>query len=341
MRQIAICLLVVTVAATGLAQVNGWDIPGKYGAGALVETQLWCTGYGDSIGYDSPGSEMDQLFLDDDGTQLHLSITGNLEWNGNAYLIFLDTIPGAGQTQLITDGIPGPPYAVNGLHGSTFDGDFAPDFIIAVDTYGGSIYVSHYYLEEGVVGVRTYLGSGYVDSGDGYLYGGDIVTDIQVAFDNTNFDGVYGCPDGSGDPTNVTTGMESLIPYYEIGDPLPGDEIKVWALLSSGSGDGYFSNHALPAFDPDPGDSSPAYCQADLDGDNTVGQGDLGILLGDWGCVGEAPGDCVGDLDGDLTTGQGDLGILLGDWGCVYERGFDFGGPEYGGQQWAPYTLTP
>ena len=55
-------------------------------------------------------------------------------------------------------------------------------------------------------------------------------------------------------------------------------------------------------------------CFGDLDGDNDTDQGDLGILLADWGCTG---GDCPGDLDGDGDTDQSDLGMLLGDWGCT------------------------
>jgi len=44
-----------------------------------------------------------------------------------------------------------------------------------------------------------------------------------------------------------------------------------------------------------------------------TGQGDLGILLADWGCTG---GDCPGDLDDDGDTDHADLGVLLADWGC-------------------------
>jgi len=40
----------------------------------------------------------------------------------------------------------------------------------------------------------------------------------------------------------------------------------------------------------------------------------LGVLLADWFC--EPPADCPGDLNGDDKTDQGDLGILLSDWGC-------------------------
>jgi len=58
---------------------------------------------------------------------------------------------------------------------------------------------------------------------------------------------------------------------------------------------------------PSQGSGTP--CPGDLDGDNDVDQSDLGVLLGDWGCV--APPDCVGDVDGDGDTDQSDLGVLL------------------------------
>lgn len=48
----------------------------------------------------------------------------------------------------------------------------------------------------------------------------------------------------------------------------------------------------------------------DLDGDGSVGNVDLAILLGAWGTSGG-----VADLDGDGTVGNTDLAILLGAWG--------------------------
>jgi len=48
----------------------------------------------------------------------------------------------------------------------------------------------------------------------------------------------------------------------------------------------------------------------DLDGDGSVGTGDLGILLAAWG----APGGPA-DLDGNGVVGSSDLGILLAAWG--------------------------
>lgn len=46
----------------------------------------------------------------------------------------------------------------------------------------------------------------------------------------------------------------------------------------------------------------------DLDGDGTVGAGDLGVFLGAWGTSGP------GDFDGDGIVGAADLAELLGAW---------------------------
>ncbi len=56
-------------------------------------------------------------------------------------------------------------------------------------------------------------------------------------------------------------------------------------------------------------DGPPQGNPADLDGDGTIGAGDLSILLGAWGTAGP------GDLDGDGTVGASDLSALLGIWG--------------------------
>ena len=50
-------------------------------------------------------------------------------------------------------------------------------------------------------------------------------------------------------------------------------------------------------------------CPGDLDGDRTVGQADLGILLAAYG---QSDG---GDIDGDGDTDQADLGTLLASYG--------------------------
>jgi subtilisin family serine protease len=52
-----------------------------------------------------------------------------------------------------------------------------------------------------------------------------------------------------------------------------------------------------------------AACSSDLDGDGTVGPGDLAILLGSWGFGGS------GDIDGSGTTDPADLAVILAAWG--------------------------
>lgn len=49
-------------------------------------------------------------------------------------------------------------------------------------------------------------------------------------------------------------------------------------------------------------------CPGDLDGDGTIGGGDLAVLLAGWG--GSTP-----DLDGDGVVGGSDLAVLLSSWG--------------------------
>ena len=55
-------------------------------------------------------------------------------------------------------------------------------------------------------------------------------------------------------------------------------------------------------------------CPGDLDGDGTVGGGDLATLLAEWGLPSE-----TSDLSGDGFVGGEDLSILLGRWGVCSE----------------------
>lgn len=55
-------------------------------------------------------------------------------------------------------------------------------------------------------------------------------------------------------------------------------------------------------------------CPADLDGNGSVGAGDLAIVLASWS-IGGSCGTCLGDLDGDGVVNAGDLAALLAAWG--------------------------
>jgi hypothetical protein len=60
-------------------------------------------------------------------------------------------------------------------------------------------------------------------------------------------------------------------------------------------------------------DCCEGVCPGDLNGDDSVGPPDLGILLAVWGTDG---GKISGaDINGDGTVSAGDLGLLVGSWG--------------------------
>jgi hypothetical protein len=65
------------------------------------------------------------------------------------------------------------------------------------------------------------------------------------------------------------------------------------------------------------GNNVPDECDlfGDLDGDQSVGWGDLEVLFAAWGPCPAPPESCPADLDGDGSVGVVDLLILMGAWG--------------------------
>jgi len=119
-------------------------------------------------------------------------------------------------------------------------------------------------------------------------------------------------------PTDVRFQMGGTILDFEVQDPSQGDP---FAATYEGLGlrgdalditllDDYFSTSRYMMISEV--ELFSGSIPGDLDGDGDVDQGDLGILLADWGCAG---GGCVGDCDGDGDTDQADLGVLLANWG--------------------------
>ena len=87
--------------------------------------------------------------------------------------------------------------------------------------------------------------------------------------------------------------------------PLPPGPIEVRLVPAPG---------ALPELPGFPGDDETEVtpCSADLDGDGTVGFGDLLVILAEWGPCGES---CAADLDDSGDVGFGDLLAALSAWG--------------------------
>ena len=199
-------------------------------------------------------------------TPSNLVLAGNLETNGNAVDIFLDTIPGQGQNTLIgaqnpdidfralhrmgfSDGTEPDPIGTNGP-GLTFPTGFAPDFYLTVKLLGDptTVYVNYaeLYVDAQNPGVGYYLGAGLTTCAteDGLLENADALCPftVRATFDNRN---VYGVSGGFGldaPGVDVTTGLELAIPLSAIGSPT-GD-IHILAFLNA-PGHDWMSNQLL------------------------------------------------------------------------------------------------
>ncbi|MFQ5428947.1 MAG: alpha-amylase family glycosyl hydrolase [Phycisphaerae bacterium] len=265
--------------------IDGIDIPDSFTAAEIVATQDNATGLGDNI------SELDQLFVRFEVDGYRVGITGNLATDGTGLALLFDTISG-GQNVLDFNGFAPPPAGPDQLTGLRLDGGFAPDHMIFVNTFGGSIWVDQYVLPTGSPAAKTYRGTGTVNDGDGLLTGGTNPNGMQVAMNNTNSLGVTGT-----DPSGAATarhGFEMFIPYADIGAAGPGATVGVSAFIMGSSGD--VSNQWLPGLG---GGQSNLGVAPDL----TTVPGDQFVLIAP-----QVPGDLDGDGDIDFV----DLGFFVG-----------------------------
>ncbi len=222
--------------------VDGRGIPSDF-AGKLVATQDNFTWFGDA-GASGGGSELDQLFVTNDASSLKIGITGNLETNGNYWLVFLQTQPEGTGTLTATNG---PPSGVIGtIYGTMMDEGFEPNWCLCLNTSGGVLYVD---LVDLVNNTCRYMGAAAVNSGSGVLTGGTNPNGALAAFDNTNTAGVTSDSGRSIEQTGIdaataTTGAEISLPFADIG--LSTSQVGVMALLTGNAG--YISDQSLPGF---------------------------------------------------------------------------------------------
>lgn len=221
---------------------DGRNIPADF-AGSLIATQDNFTWFGDN-GHPAAGSELDQLFLTNDASALKIGITGNLETNGNCWLVFLQTAPDGTPTLTATAGPPS--GVVESLAGTMMDEGFSPNWLLAINTYNGVVYAD---LVDLVNNSSRFLGAGAVGSGSGVLSGGVNPNGALVAFDNSNTAGVTSDPGRSiaqtqADAATATTGAEILVPFADI--ELSTHKPKILVLLTGSSG--YISGQSLPGF---------------------------------------------------------------------------------------------
>jgi hypothetical protein len=143
----------------------------------------------DGDGPNGGGSEIDAIYMAKDATNLYIVIAGNLETNGNAMDLYIDT--GAGGDSTLSAGSGDGGFIPGGQSGLVFDAGFDADYVLSVDTWdddadGLTINVP-----------RMYFGaiSGSIDdmgSLTGYGSAGALSGGISMAIDNSNIEGVTG-----------------------------------------------------------------------------------------------------------------------------------------------------
>jgi hypothetical protein len=346
-RPTMVLMGLLAMASLAHAQVDGRNIPSKYGAPLASQTNY--TGFGDRVSLDqTSGSELNQLFIKCVNGVLYLAVTGNLEGRpfSNSIHFYIDTGRNPNNTFTLTTGCIN--CSVQGMSGVVFD--HKPDYVLSVSHFddgqgNDNIYID---LHDVVNNQSTYLGAVAVGAGEGTVDQG-----VKAGFDNSNLQGVTSDPNNIGNPATATTGLEVAIPLSALGNPQ--GEIKILALLTGGADLGnechgtYLSNQSLPAMNignpsqqfPNPAwarcpsppfdppdffpfsfvalegthyvsvQPCPAGPEGDVNGDGCVDDADLLIVLFNFGNAGGQ-----GDVNNDNIVDDADLLIVLFNFGA-------------------------
>lgn len=337
--------------------IDGRNIPSDFAGGSLLATQRFMTQFGndDDQGQFGGGSELDQLFADNDGTYLYLGLSGNLQNSGNAVVIFLD-VNGAsqGEATLVTKDIEGNPVLglrdpnapegqifglprylagtpdfCQGLNGITFDSGFAADFALGFS--GGSPLGSQtrsYYLvnwttldPSGGEGATNEV-AGMMTAGIANASGPNGTLGSFLATSNL---GILGAADNSNDVgveggSIVSTIADSATKGFEFAIPLSvlgvSEGDSVCVFALVCGDNGYLSNQFLPTSDADTELLNLACGPFDF---NFLAGTQYACyeIAGDGGCPnGGGTGNfCTADITGDCQIGLSDLSLLLSTFG--------------------------
>lgn len=337
-----------------------------YGPALAVQTIQ--TGFGNATNPSGlgGGGELDAAYAVVEGGRLNVMLTGNIENNFNKLNIFIDSKPG-GENVLSASPQYDYEHISRNFGGMTFDTGFAADYhlyarwgsltgsiftVDIVDRNGGSATVSGNGAPSSTGG-GTAIQSGVVNPGDlglGSTGVGEVRNltpflnnPLTFGFNNTNTAGVggnSGAAANQADALAVTTGFEFSIALADLGNPQPGDEIKIHAAYGN-SNHNFHSNQTLGGLPVGSGNLggngtggsignlsgidfnnftgeqfftiTVAGIQGDLDFDGFVGIGDLNIVLSEWNNSGTLD-DPWADPSGDGFVGIEDLGVVLGNW---------------------------
>ncbi len=145
----------------------------------------------DGSGPNGGGSEIDGIYMAKDATNLYIFMAGNLENNGNAFDLYIDTGAGGSGTLGGGSGVGG--FIIDGQTGTVFDAGFDADYLVSVDAWdddadGVTPNVPRAFFGS-ISGAIDDMGSlaGYGAANAGALSGG-----MSMGVDNSNIAGVLG-----------------------------------------------------------------------------------------------------------------------------------------------------
>lgn len=189
----------LSAAASGTVTVDG-SLDGGVGGSAYsnVFIQGNYTGFGnetdgtvDGSGPNGGGSEIDGIYVAKDGTNLYIFVAGNLEGNGNALDLYIDT--GAGGSSSLGSGSGDGGFIIDGQSGLVFDAGFGADYVFSVDSTDHDMDGMTPNVPRAFFGD---MGSNIDDLGTLAGYGAGnaaaLAGGVILGVDNSNIDGVIG-----------------------------------------------------------------------------------------------------------------------------------------------------
>lgn len=222
---LATCALATTTALNAQPIVVDGQRDAAYTLGALQGNP---TAWG-------PNNVLASLYYHLGPTHASLFIGGRPE--GNAFLLFVDSLPG-GQNILNNNQPGGDGYMLNNLNGFQFDAGFEADYMLRV--WGddvGNAFVNFFDL---------------TDNSNGYL-GNANPTPVVLPGAAASFARDWQSVPAGTDPATVTTGFEISFAYPVVGLSGPAATWKVSAILAN-SGSDYLSNQQLGSLPEGTGD---------------------------------------------------------------------------------------
>ena len=230
-----------------------------YGAALAVQTVN--TQFGDAAPPgDTSGGELDAAYAVLDGGRLYVLLTGNLAPASQKLEVFIDSRPGGENVLSGTPQYDTSNTSAN-MAGMTFDSGFEADYHLF--TYwgaGNGPFSAHFVNRQGggsaqvpgslgatanAVGLQA---AGVVSSGNvGPNASGTALTqNLEFAINDNNTGGVISATTAA-NATNaaaVTTGVEFSIALADLGNPAPGDAIRILAAIDNNDHN-FLSNQAL------------------------------------------------------------------------------------------------